>query len=304
MILLIGSGGYLGSILSSTLIKNGKTVLTVSSSFQWIKLPSEKRYICSASRFDLYSEYIEKVTTIIYMAGSTNLMKAELSPASDLITHIAQLNSFLTSLSKANIKSLKNIFFFSSAGAIYGESILCSNPKQEDSILAPISIYGKRNMLLEDIFSNFAKNLNCQYCSVRISNPFGLTQNNFRRKGLIHVLLSSAREKFNVNLRGNGLQKRDYLYSDDFCKIISELIELAVLPSHLNVCSGSSVTAIDIVSMMNLLNIYPNVSISSDQPSYEIIESNLSNSLMLTLLGDKISPLTSMQNALSILAGG
>ena len=80
------------------------------------------------------------------------------------------------------------------------------------------------------------------------------------------------------------MQKRDYIFSDDFCRIISGLTELIVLPRCLNVCSGSSLTAVDIVSMMNQLNVYPNISISSVQPSHEIIESNLSNSLMLVYL--------------------
>ena len=82
---------------------------------------------------------------------------------------------------------------------------------------------------------------------------------------------------------------------------MSGLIELDDLPHQLNVCSGTSLTAIDIVSIMNHLNIYPNISISPDQPSYEVIESNLSNSLMLRVLGEKFYPLTSMQNALPIL---
>ena len=73
--------------------------------------------------FDLYSDEIEQVTSIIYMAGSTDLLKAELNPADDLITHISQLHSFLDLLSSAKVKSLQRIFFFSSAEAIYGESI-------------------------------------------------------------------------------------------------------------------------------------------------------------------------------------
>lgn len=301
MILLIGAGGYLGSILANAFTNNGEKVITVSTSFQWANIIDETRFKCSASMFDLYSDEIGQVTSIIYMAGSTDLLKAELNPANDLIAHISQLHSFLESLSSAKAKSLQRIFFFSSAGAIYGESSLSSTPKQEDSTLAPISIYGKRNMLLEDIFFNYAKKLNCQYCSVRISNPFGITQKSFRRKGLIHVLLSSAKDQFNVNLRGNGLQKRDYLFSEDFCRIMTGLIELAVLPRQLNVCSGMSLSAIDLVSMMNNLNIYPNITIAPDQPSYEIIESNLSNRFMLNLLGEKISLLTPMHNALSSL---
>ena len=299
MILLIGAGGYLGSILANTFTSNGKHVITVSTSFQWQNIPNEKRYICSASMFDLYADSIEQVTSIIYMAGSTDLLKAELDPASTSKSYLATVLSCFHYL-RLMSKGLKMSFF--ALLVQFMVKFLCL-PKQEDSTLAPLSIYGKRNMLLEDVFFHHAKNLNCQYCSVRISNPFGITQKNFRRKGLIHVLLSSAKDDIRVDLRGNGLQKRDYIFSDDFCRIISGLTELIVLPRCLNVCSGSSLTAVDIVSMMNQLNVYPNISISSVQPSHEIIESNLSNSLMLSLFGEKDYPLTSMQNALRILLG-
>ena len=146
MILLIGAGGYLGSILARAFTNNGEKIITVSNSFQWASIQNEIRYNCSASMFNLYSCEIENVRSIIYMAGSTDLLNAELNPANDLITHISQLHSFLEKLSTAKTKSLERIFFFSSAGAIYGESGSCSMPKQESSILAPISIYGKRNV--------------------------------------------------------------------------------------------------------------------------------------------------------------
>ena len=54
MILLIGAGGYLGSILASAFTNNGEEVITVSTSFQWDKIPNEIRYKCSASMFDLF----------------------------------------------------------------------------------------------------------------------------------------------------------------------------------------------------------------------------------------------------------
>ena len=68
MILLIGAGGYLGSILANAFTNNGKKVITVSTSFQWKIIPNETRYKCSASMFDLYSDEIGQVTSIIYMA--------------------------------------------------------------------------------------------------------------------------------------------------------------------------------------------------------------------------------------------
>ena len=304
MILLVGAGGYLGSILTKSFIESGHNVITVSNTFQWEKLPSESRYHCTAGMFDFYSHEIKNVTTIIYMAGSTDILNAELNPANDLISHMSQLRSFLESLSGVKNTSLRKVFFFSSAGTIYGESQGSSSAKSEDSVMAPLSIYGKRNMLLEDIFCQYADKLDIQHCSVRISNPFGITQQNFRRKGLIHALLSSSLNGNCVYLRGDGLQKRDYLYSSDFCKIIIELSSLVVLPRYINVCSGISLTALDIVSMMNQIGLYPNISLVSDQPHYEIRESYLSNALMLKLLGERVFPLLPMQDALLLLQNG
>ncbi|MCB4412111.1 NAD-dependent epimerase/dehydratase family protein [Synechococcus sp. MU1611] len=301
MILLIGAGGYLGSILSSSLVEIGEEIITVSSSFQWSPIPNETRFICDASMFNLYSEKIDRVTCIIYMAGSTDILKSELNPADDLITHMSQLRGFFESLSSVSTSSLRKLFFFSSAGAIYGDSYSSVIPHHEESLLAPLSIYGKRNMLLEDIFYHYSKIVGCQYCALRISNPFGITQNMFRRKGLINALLYSAKEGYIVSLRGNGQQKRDYLFAKDFCQILIGLIKHSELPPCINVCSGLSFSAIDLVSLMNKLNIFPNISTVSDQPYYEVRESRLSNGLLTKLLEQQVYPLTSMEEALSTL---
>ena len=275
MILLLGAGGYLGNLLATSLSKfTANLVVTVSRSYQWEKISSETRICASVSDFKAYSCHINLDTTIIYLAGATDLKIAQEHSSNDLSFHISEMESFFSQLEKSKVQC-KAILFLSSAGAIYGDSY--GVPKAEFVQPFPKSAYGKRNVLLETLFMLSCKVQNQKNSILRISNPFGPGQQFFRRKGLINLLIESHYTKQEVTLRGNGLQRRDYLFADDFNLIFDRLVNSGSYPDILNVCSGYSFSAIEIVSILNANNIFPNVRYSSQQFSYEVLDSILSN---------------------------
>ena len=107
MILLLGAGGYLGSLLTSSLSKSTSNhVVTVSRSFQWEKISSETRINTSVSDFKLYSSFIDSDTTIIYLAGATDLKIAQDYSSKDLSFHISEMESFFSQLEKNHMTQL------------------------------------------------------------------------------------------------------------------------------------------------------------------------------------------------------
>lgn len=299
MISILGSGGYLGSILSEFFLSRNYDVISISRSFQWTNSHSRNKFITAAvSCTDLYREDILSSEIIIYMAGSTNISEAQLNPADDLIDHISELRTFFDIFKSQSFRP-KYFLFFSSAGAVYGDSL--GIYKSEDMFLSPKSVYGKRNCILEDVVSNYCSILDIQYSIFRIANPYGPTQHLFRRKGLIQSLLhSSNNNQSPLILRGNGNQKRDYLYSNDLCNIVFELVQMTSLPNIINICSGTSLSAREIIDIMNSRSIFPNFSYIPDQPVYEVKDSLLSNKLLTSLLDTSIIRPLSLSQYLSI----
>lgn len=272
MIVLLGGGGYLGSILAAYFVSKGENVLTVSRSFQWTQIKKEQRVISQIGNFSNFNALIEKDSTIIYMAGSTDLVKAEENPADDFLTHTDDIKALFECMSSAQF-TLRRFIFMSSAGAIYGDSHGIF--KSENSFLSPKSIYGKRNLMLESIVADYCKINNIEYSCFRVSNPYGATQHLFRRKGLIQSLILSSITGQLIQLRGSGWQCRDYFFADDFCHSTGKLLDLCALPRCINICSGVSMTSHGVV---------PNIEVLDEQPDFEVKDSLLDNSLLLSLI--------------------
>ncbi|WP_206749762.1 NAD-dependent epimerase/dehydratase family protein [Synechococcus sp. GEYO] len=291
----MGGGGYLGSILVEYFLNQGQQILNISRSFQFSHLPAETRIVSAVGDCQNYINQIKNGSILIYMAGSTNIEKAQSFPDVDLTSHLSEMKLFFEVV-RQNSVHFRKIIFFSSAGAVYGDSN--SIRKDETSAPCPKSIYGKRNLLLEDTFRFYAELLGFNYCVLRISNPYGPTQRYFRRKGLIQALLLSAKSGNNIILRGNGLQKRDYIEDRDFCYSVFKVSQLTVQPPVINICSAFSLSALDVINILEQNGIHATYKISDLSPQYEVKDSLLSNKLLTNILECNSIEFSSFANSL------
>ena len=223
MIILVGAGGFLGYSLARHFSNKRMHFATISRSFQWLPALFERRFIGSASEaVDFFGDDYDEIT-VLYMAGSPNLVLAEQEPLFDLDLHLSEIKSFLQFF--LNLKSIcKQFYFFSSAGTVYGDSK--GVIKTEMSELYPKSAYGKRNVALESFVLSWARSNGAQASILRVTNPFGPGQSRFRRRGLIQALIDSASTGQQVLIRGNGYQKRDYIYIDNLCLMVEKLLKV------------------------------------------------------------------------------
>ena len=282
MILILGAGGFLGFSFSSYLSEKGKQFYTISRSFQWDKLPGETRFVCSVSSFSDFSGICDNLTTVIYMAGATDLADAESRSALDLSDHVSQMESFFTRLRSLSVQRCRFIFF-SSAGTVYGDSD--GTPSCESDLLMPKSAYGRRNALLEHLFLMSVRLLGAQALVLRVSNPFGPFQFRFRRKGLIQSLISSSFSHKSIVLRGSGRQVRDYIYVDDLVSSVYRLIALENWPFQiLNVGSGYGFSANEIVEILNSNGLCPVITHSVESSEFDVDCSVVDNAALCCAL--------------------
>ena len=250
-IVILGAGGFIGLSLAKYALRCGARVLCVSKSFQWnllnINAPHSDIQIIASDVSDVFSYIgkIEESADVIYMAGSTNILKAEIDPENDYILHANSICSFLASLGK-----IKSIILISSGGAVYGEPLLESS-KESDS-LRPKSIYGKRNAILETIFASSISKKNIPYTILRVANPYGVDQLLVRRTGLIFSIVRSWIHGKSIILRDSGLQVRDYIHISHFCEFVMLLFTkgLELVPDIINVCSGTSYSGMQVVEII------------------------------------------------------
>ena len=281
MIVIIGAGGFLGYSLSHHISARKINFATISRSFQWPHLLCEQRYVAPASKVGDFIFSLPDNLQILYMAGSPNLVLAEQEPQQDLCNHQNELNSFLNHIFDHHHKC-KRFIFVSSAGTVYGDSNGLT--KTETSDLFPKSAYGKRNIELEGLVLDWSLRTGIPCAILRISNPFGPGQYRFRRRGLIQSLIDSSFSGQKILIRGNGDQVRDYIYSTDLSSVILDLLELENIPNIINVASGFSYSARQIIQVLNKHSIFPCFEYIESSESYDVCDSLVSSQLLRTLL--------------------
>lgn len=281
MIILVGAGGFLGYSLSKYFSRRKIKFATVSRSFQWEPLVYEERCVGTASTVINFISTFSGDVQVLYMAGSPNLVLAEQDPSADLYVHESELQSFLQIFS--GLKSVsKRFIFVSSGGTVYGDSL--GVLKMETSDLNPKSAYGKRNVTLEKTVAAWASSFNVRSSIFRVTNPFGPGQFRFRRRGLVQALIDSASSGQKISIRGNGYQKRDYLFSDSLCSMVGSLLELDSLPAIINIASGFSYSAREVIEVLNTNQIFPVFEYVNFADDFEVKDSLVSASLVRSIL--------------------
>jgi UDP-glucose 4-epimerase len=147
---------------------------------------------------------------------------------SNLLATIGLLESMLS-------HSVGNIIFISSGGAIYGNTLGLCHVENEDTF--PLSSYGIVKLAIEKYIHMFSHRNSLSYLILRLSNPFGPFHYSMKQ-GMINVAIRKAiqREKFTV--WGDGTNRKDYIFVEDFVDILMKLIELNVRNEVINIGSG------------------------------------------------------------------
>ena len=281
MIIIVGAGGFLGYSLSKYFSLRRIKFATVSRSFQWAPVMFEKRFTGSASEVSAFIHLFAENLQVLYMAGSPNLVLAENDPSADLSAHQSELRSFLDIFSELKC-AYKRFIFVSSGGTIYGDS--AGIVKTEESELCPKSAYGYRNVVLEKYITSWSNSSQTPASIFRMTNPFGPGQFRFRRRGLIQALVDSASMGQKILIRGNGNQKRDYIYSTKLCSMMGLLLEIENLPEVINIASGSSYSAREVIEALQANQIFPIYEYIDASDDFEVDDSLVSSSLVRSIL--------------------
>ena len=251
-ILFLGGAGFIGSNLIRTLISrsddvklyvleppfanisrlDGKDVQVFRGTLQNIDFVQS---IIEANHIDIV---IHLVATII--PGSTfedykREYQQVIFPTIELMQYCAQ-------------KGIKFVYF-SSGGTVYGNRMDLT-PFKETDPMAPISYYGWSKQMMENSILYVHRTAGLRYLIVRPSNPYGHGQNIHAKQGLIAVALGKILAGEPIVVWGDGSNVRDYIYIDDLCEVLCQLLEKDVCNTTLNIGSGVGASINDIIRVL------------------------------------------------------
>lgn len=146
----------------------------------------------------------------------------------------------------------KSIIYISSGGAVYGQSPLNHKHKENDNTL-PLSSYGVVKLAIEKYLYQYQHHYGLDSLILRLANPYGLYHFS-TKQGIVNVALRAAIEKKDFTVWGDGTSLKDYIFIEDFCKILFCLIDKSITNTTLNIGSGQTMSVNQILESVATLN--------------------------------------------------
>lgn len=251
-ILLIGGAGFIGSNLVRHFLKN--------DDFETYVIEPEKANVERLNDIDDQVTIIRAdLKDILYLNEiicENNIdvvihLVSNLLPRSTLEDYQNEMNDLiLPSMNIMRICSKLDILFvyISSGGAVYGNgsSMTC----KETDKLEPISYYGQSKCFMEQTITFENRCSGLRYLILRPSNPYGHGQNLYGNQGLIAVSIGKILKHEPITVWGDGSLIRDYIYIDDLCECIYELIVRNIYNEIINIGSGIGYSVKKIIDIL------------------------------------------------------
>jgi len=250
-ILITGGFGFMGSNFIRYLLKNYDDLKILNiDKLGYGANPDNLKEFENDSRIknivgDISDKtFLEKIfknydfKTIFNFAAETHVDRS-ISNAEEFVkSNFLGVYNFLEILKE----SREILFFHISTDEVYGEGK--ENQKfDENSPLKPSSPYSATKGSADLLIMAYVKTYNIKACIIRPSNNFGPYQfpEKFIPKSIIKIILNQK-----IPIYGNGKQKREWTYIEDFCKALDLLRQTKNLDIIYNISSEWEIENIEI----------------------------------------------------------
>lgn len=255
---ITGGSGFIGSNLAKRLVKENH-IVTI---FDLIPQNDAKRIqsiinkidyrVTDISNFETLKNQLKGFDVVAHFAASADIALGRTKTDVDLKQGIINTYNVLEVMRINNIKKI----IFPSSSTIYGKPIKI--PTTEDTgMLFPTSLYGASKLACEGMISAFCHLFQMKSWIFRFGNVVGSDMTRGVIKDFIRKLRHNPNE---LEILGNGLQKKDFIYIDDCLDGISYAFKNSDdVVNVFNLSSGTTTTVNDIATMlleeMNLENV-------------------------------------------------
>lgn len=213
-IMLVGGQGFAGLTLLKYLngLYDNIHVLTQHSVINDCSNNITYHYVNELQRENL-DNLLAQCTAVIYLASNSTPGSSAEQPLFELHNNIQPAIAFIEHLQQ---HQPIHFIYVSSGGAIYDTRYYLDHPINEDHSISPPSYYGAGKVAIEAFLMAFSHQFNHPVTLLRPSNFYGVGQPQKKDFGLIRTIFDRLISNQPIEIWGDGENKRDYLYIDDF----------------------------------------------------------------------------------------
>lgn len=249
VIVVLGSGGFIGGHLSQHLLQKGNKVLGADiKNHEYSDIPFTNFYNCDLRDIENVRKVIPENADEVYqlaadMGGATYINAGCFD--ADVMSNSVLIN---TNVLKVCVERKVKKVFFSSSACVYPEynQLEPDNPKcSEDSVYPaePDTEYGWEKLFAERLYKSFEKQYGLNIRIARFHNiygPYG-TYEGGKEKAPAALSRKICLAKDSIDIIGDGKQTRSFLYIDDCLDAIERLMS-SEFKEPINIGSEEMVT--------------------------------------------------------------
>ena len=245
---LIGGSGFFGTNLARELALQGQKCRIIDRvPPRW---PYDERvvsYIEADVRDpNICRTFIEPGSIVVHMAASAYPGKANCLLEAEI------QDDALPTVQLANVCAdigVDAFLFCSSGGAIYGDQDVF--PIHEQILPVPKSTHGAMKLATEHYLHIISAMRSLPVAFLRISNPYGPWHGG-KRQGIVNVAMMAMLRNEPIELYGDGLNERDYIFSEDVARAIVAIgEEFRSGCEAFNIGTGVSRTLLEMVDIIS-----------------------------------------------------
>ena len=274
-ILITGASGFIGSNLCQYFDSQGISVFGANQ---------KKIDVLNRRQLEKVCEN-KKINLIIHCAALDGNTEFKKNNSANIIDQ--NIRMALNVLEVARQQEIKDIVIMSSS-KVY-TNIPNGNDNQK---LFPInSAYAAAKIITELLADTYAQNFKLNILLPRPSNIYGPGDLKTNKSGrVIQSMIKKALAGEDIEIWGDGKQKKQFIYIDDFIKIFVKMIEIGKF-THLNIANPRAISLTELANnIIKLVN--KNIKISYQKNKMPINEKlTINTEEMKTLLDFKLTPL-------------
>ena len=259
-ILITGGCGYVGTVLTETLLSDGHKITVIDTQWFGNHLKEHPNLInIKGDIRNIESVNLEKIDTILHLANIANDPAVELNPTLSWEVNVLAAQQLADKAIRNGVKH----FVYASSGSVYG---IKDEPQvTEDLSLVPISVYNKTKMVAERVLLSYKDKM--QVHCIRPATVCGMSPR-MRLDVSVNMLTFQALKNKKITVFG-GDQTRPNIHMKDMVRVYQHFVNNSNIESGCYNAGFENISILQIAEMVkNKLGAEIIVSESNDPRSY------------------------------------
>ncbi len=259
-ILITGGCGYVGTVLTETLLNDGHIVTVIDT--QWFGnnlKPHPNLTNIKGDVRDIDSIDLKNIDSILHLANIANDPAVELNPTLSWEVNVLAAQQLADKAIRNGVKQ----FIYASSGSVYG--VKDEPHVTEDLSLVPISVYNKTKMVAERVLLSYKDHM--QIHCIRPATVCGISPR-MRLDVSVNMLTFQALKNNKITVFG-GDQTRPNIHMKDMVRVYQHFLNNIKIESGCYNAGFENISILEIAEMVkNKLGAIIDISESNDPRSY------------------------------------